>query len=264
MLGVSTAQSPVPLLWKMCKLPTSKHREIGEEWMQAINSAPLALPSDQAVLQHVQIWGAGLPPGPMTACQQEKWANVPWLFFRPGYCTLMNNQKATSWKITGPLTALVLNLPCTLSYVLPLIADIISAWPPLWHHFYSNIAVSSCLCFPGLFVHPCLTCQSSPLMPPPSQPISRGNSISMLTSHHTNQLLHGIQGCSPHQRLLGWSHLNPWFMCSSHFNCMAESLTLAVSNLPTFHMLCLCSGGRWIAHSCGECFTSRYADLQCW
>lgn len=72
MLGVSTALSPVPLPWKMCKLPTSKHREMREEWMQAINSAPLALPSDQAVLQHVRIWGAGLPPGPMTACQQEK------------------------------------------------------------------------------------------------------------------------------------------------------------------------------------------------
>lgn len=104
--------------------------------------------------------------------------NFHWLFFRAGYCTLMNNQKATSWKITGPLTALVLNLPCTFSCVLPLIADIISAWPPLRHRFYSNIAVSSRLCsspcFPGLFRCVCLTCQSSPSLPPQSQPIRKG------------------------------------------------------------------------------------------
>lgn len=180
--GVSTTPRLVPLPRKMCKLPTSKPRKNQEGQMQAPNSAPLALAwilMTEAAPQSVRIWGAGVPPAPATTCQQEKRVNFPWLFFRPGYCTLMNNQKATSWKITGPLTALVLNLPCTFSYVLPLIADIISAWPPLWHQLYSNIAVSSRFCsspcFPGLFCHPCLTCQSSPSLPPPSQPIRWGH-----------------------------------------------------------------------------------------
>lgn len=167
--GLRTVPCLVPLPWKTWPLPTSKCRKYQEGRMQTPNSAPLALLwilMTKAPLQWVEIRGTRLSPDPVTTCQQEKWVNFHWLFFRAGYCTLMNNQKATSWKITGPLTALVLNLPCTFSYVLPLIADIISAWPPLWHRFYSNIAVSSRLCssprFPGLFCCVCLTCQSGP------------------------------------------------------------------------------------------------------
>lgn len=191
--------------WKTWALPTSKCRKYQEGRMQTPNSAPLALIwilMTKAPLQWVKIQGASLSPDPVTTCQQEKWVNFHWLFFRAGYCTLTNNQKATSWKITGPLTALVLNLPCTFSYVLPLIADIISAWLPLWHQFYSNIAVSSRLCsspcFPGLFHRVCLTCQSSPSLPPQSQPIRKGctpdTSISVLTPRCKHQLLHRISG----------------------------------------------------------------------
>lgn len=206
--GLSTVPSLMPLPWKTWVLHTSKCRKYQEGRMQTPNSAPLALIwilMTKAPLQWVKIRGARLSPDPVTTCQQEKWVNFHWLFFRAGYCTLMNNQKATSWKITEPLTALVLNLPCTFSYILPLIADIISAWPLLWHRFYSNIAVSSCLCsspcFPGLFHCVCLTCQSSPSLPPQSQPIRKGcttdTSISVLMPRSKHDLLHQIWGWLP-------------------------------------------------------------------
>lgn len=172
-------------------LPTFKCRKHQEGQMQTPNSAPLAsiwILMAKAPLQWVKIWGGRLSPDPVTTCQQEKWVNFHWLFFRPGYCTLTNNQKATRWKITGPLTALVLNLPCTFSYILPLIADIISAWPPPWHQFYSDTAVSSrlcsSLCFPGPFHQVCLTCQSNPSLSSQPQPVRKGctleTSISMV------------------------------------------------------------------------------------
>lgn len=282
--GLSTAPTLVPLPQKVWAPSTSKCRKYQEGQMQTSNSAPLGLIwilMTKAPLQSVRIREDRLSPDPVTVCQWEKEVNFHWLFFRAGYCTLMNNQKATSWKITGPLTALVLNLPCTFSYVLPLIADIISAWPPLWHQFYSNIAVSCCLCaspcFPGLFHWVCLICQSSPSLPPQSWPFRKGCLLATSISAYatvqtpappldlglvTRPLCLGGGGHA--LWLFGWSHLIPWFMCSSHFNCIEESLTLAVSNLSTFHMLCLHAVRRWMAHSYGECFTSRCADLQCW
>lgn len=209
--GLSTVPSLVRLPWKTWALPTSEYRKYQEGGIQTPNSAPLALIwilMTKAPLQWVKVWRARLSPDPVTTCQQEKWVNFHWLFFRAGYCTLMKNQQATSWKITGPLTALVLNLPCTFSYILPFIADIISAWLPLWHGFYSNIAVSSRLCsspcFPGLLHWVCLTCQSSPSLPPQSQPIRKGCtqdiSISVLIPSSKCQLLCRIRGWWQHHR----------------------------------------------------------------
>lgn len=166
-------------------LPTFKCRKHQEGQMQTPHSAPLAsiwILMAKASLQWVKIRGGRLSPDPVTTCQQEKWVNFHWLFFRAGYCTLTNNQKATGWKITGPLTALVLNLPCTFSYILPLIADIISAWPPPWHRFYSDTAVSSCLCIPGPFHQVSLTCQNNPSLCPQPQPVRKGCTLESCSS----------------------------------------------------------------------------------
>lgn len=185
---------------KMGVLPTFKCRKHQEGQMQTPNSAPLAsiwILMAKAPLQWVKIRGGRLSPDPVTTCQQEKWVNFHWLFFRAGYCTLTNNQKATSWKITGPLTALVLNLPCTFSYILPLIADIVSAWPPPWHRFYSDTAVSSLLCsslcFPELFHQACLTCQNNPSLSPQPQPGRKGCTLENLHLHGSNPISIGFR-----------------------------------------------------------------------